>query len=38
MIAMYETADLLGFSAEIKACEKNNHRHINDIPRIVFFS
>jgi len=26
----------LGFLFKIKACEKNNHRHIVDIPRIKF--
>ena len=34
---IYESVDLLGFWFEIKAYEKNNHRHIVDIPRIVFF-
>jgi len=28
---MYESVDLLGFWFEIKAYEKNNHRHIFDI-------
>jgi len=34
---IYESVDLLGFWFEIKAYEKNNHRHIFDIPRIIFF-
>jgi hypothetical protein len=36
-ISIDESVDLLGFWFEIKACEKNNHRHIVDIPRIIFF-
>jgi len=32
-----ESVDLLGFLFEIEAYEKNNHRHILDIPRIIFF-
>jgi len=35
---IYESVDLLGFWFEIKAYEKNNHRHIVDIPRIIFFA
>jgi hypothetical protein len=31
-----ESVDLLEFWFEIKAYEKNNHRHLSDIPRIVF--
>jgi len=34
----YESVDLLGFWFEIKTYEKNNHRHIFDIPRIIFFA
>ena len=33
----YESVDLVRFSFEIKAYEKNNRRHIVDIPRIIFF-
>jgi len=34
----YESVDLLGFLFEIEKYEKNNHRHIVDIPRIIFFA
>jgi len=27
-----------GFLSKIKACEKNNHRHIFNIPRIIFWA
>jgi len=37
-VFIYESVDLLGFWFEIKAYEKNNHRHTFDIPRIIFFA
>jgi len=37
-VKIYESVDLLGFWFEIKAYEKNNPRHIIDIPRIIFFA
>jgi len=37
IIPINESVDLLGFWFEIKKFEKNNHRHIFDIPRIIFF-
>jgi hypothetical protein len=33
-----ESVDLLGFLFDIKACEKNNRRHIFDISRIIVFT
>jgi len=33
---IHESVDLLGFLLEIEKYEKNNHRHIVDIPRIIF--
>ena len=38
LTAIYESVDLLGFLFEIEKYEKNNHRHIFDIPRIIFFA
>ncbi len=35
-VASNESVDLLSFLFEIKAFGKNNHRHIVDIPRIIF--
>jgi len=35
---IHEFVDLLGFLFEIEKYEKNNHRHIVDIPRIIFFA
>jgi hypothetical protein len=35
---IHESVDLLGFWFEIETYEKNNHRHITDIPRIIFFA
>jgi hypothetical protein len=36
VIPIYESADLLGFWFETEAYGKNNHRHIVNIPRIIF--
>jgi len=38
LTCIYESVNLLGFWFEIKAYEKNNHRHTIDIPRIIFFA
>jgi len=37
-MSITESVDLLGFWFEIKTFEKNNHRHIFDIPRIIFLN
>jgi len=38
LILIYEFVDLLGFLFEIKTYEKDNHKHVFDINRIIFFA